>query len=169
MPIDITLAADVTLTVSDTVADQIRAQLEGTSRAPQPVDPSGVTLGPDDLMWRYASGGDRHAKQEFGPGAEGEARRTRRELSPKAKLIFEELLTHPGHLFTTGHFIKKFPDDFKSPSAVAGAMNGFTRHCERADRSFPFYWWEGRDGKDSVPTRYAIHPDVAQVFLRVGA
>lgn len=151
--------------LDDKQRQRLRAELADPVNEAASGSPVDVVLAPDHPMWDHHSGGDRHAQREFSDGDEIEARATRGGLSPKASVFFEELLTLPGHLFSSQHFIETFPDVFESPAAVAGCLNGFTRHCERADRSYPFYWWEGRNGS---PTRYAIHPHVARVFIRAG-
>lgn len=161
MSVRLELAPGLVLELDDEALRRLIAQLTTEEKTG---DRDLEYLPPEHPMWDHASGGDRHSKREFGVGDEDEARALRRGLSPKAKVFFEELLTKPGHLFPSTDFIEKFPETFESPSAIAGCLNGFTKHCERADRSYPFYWWES----DRGPTRYAIHPDVARVFIKVG-
>lgn len=159
----IALASGVTLELDEEALARIVAQLPnedgGIAAVPNSVLPDGHP------MWEHHSGGDRHQAPDFGDGDEYEALITRRGLSPKASVFFEELLSAPGQLLSSDHFVTRFPEVFESASAIAGALNGFRRHCDRAGRAFPFCWWEGRGG---VPTRYAIRPAVAQVFLRAG-
>ena len=130
------------------------------------VSPEGqVVLAEDHPMWDHASGGDRQAGVEFHDGDEQLARALRRGLSKKSSVFFEHLLREPGRLVSVTDFIETYPDVFGSASAVAGSLTSFSRACKRAERSLPFYWWEGRGG---APTRYAVRPAVAQVFLRAG-
>lgn len=117
-------------------------------------------------MWDHASGGDRQAGVEFHDGDERLAFALRRGLSTKASVFFEHLLHEPGRLVSVTELIETYPDVFSSASAVAGSLTSFSRACKRVERSLPFYWWEGRA---PVPTRYAVRPAVAQVFLRAGS
>lgn len=125
----------------------------------------GTTLPDDHPMWDHASGGDRQAGIEFHDGDEHLARSLRRGLSRNARLFFEHLLREPGRLVSVVEIIDAYPDTFASPSTIAGSLTSFSRACKRAERSLPFYWWQGRAG---APTRYAVRPAVAQVFLRAG-
>jgi hypothetical protein len=127
---------------------------------------SDAMLTEDHPMWDHASGGDRQAGIEFHADDEQLARNLRRGLSTKASVFFEHLLREPGRLVSTSELIEAYPDVFGSPSAVAGSLTSFSRACKRAERSLPFYWWEG---SANSPTRYAIRPAVAQVFLRAGS
>ena len=125
-----------------------------------------VVLEEGHPMWDHASGGDRRAGIEFHADDEQEARELRRGLSTKASVFFEHLLRQPGRLVSTTELIETYPEVFGSPSAVAGSLTSFSRACKRMKRSLPFYWWEG---SVDTPTRYAIRPTVAQVFLRAGS
>lgn len=160
----IKLGPGVEIIVDDQTRRRLLVELADEPEADGAAGPV-TDLPPDHPMWGHHSGGDRHATPEYSDGDEDAARKLRRGLSPKAKVFFEEILTRPGHLFESQHFLDTFHDVFESHNAVAGCLHGFTRHCERDGRSFPFYWWEGREG---TPTRYAIHPHVARVFLRAG-
>lgn len=53
-----------------------------------------------------------------------------------------------------------------SSRVIAGALAGYVQWCERLDRRFPFYWWEGRGGES---TRYAMQPRVAALFRSVSS
>ncbi len=44
---------------------------------------------------------------------------------------------------------------------IVGALSGYVNWCERLNRRFPFYWWEGRNGGSA---RYAMQPRVARLF-----
>lgn len=140
--------------------------LGGREASPVVCSDDGAVLADDHPMWDHASGGDRQAGVEFGDGDEELARRLRRGLSKKASVFFEHLLGGPGRLVSTREFIDTYPEVFGSASAVAGSLTSFSKACKRAERSLPFYWWEGRAG---APTRYAIRPRVAQVFLGAGS
>lgn len=115
-------------------------------------------------MWDHASGGSRNEPgREWTMNDLAEAAITLDAVSGKKAGIFVELLLdHPGRLFTSDEIIAAAPDSFASPYAVAGSLNGFRKHVERAGRVYPFYWWEG--GRRGVPTRYAVRPSVAAVF-----
>lgn len=125
-----------------------------------------VVLDQHHPMWDHHSGGDRHiGKQWELPDALDDAAEERANLSPMARPFFELLLSHPGRLWTSEEIMQELPI-FKSPAAVAGSLNGFVRHKNANGRAFPFYWWEGAPG---TPTRYAVRPSVAEVFLAAGS
>ena len=115
-------------------------------------------------MWDVASGGSRNR-----PGTTW----TMEDLTEAAVLLdaiegkkagafFDLLLAEPGRLLTSDDIISAAPDTFTSAYAIAGSLNGFRKHVERAGRAYPFYWWEGTD--NDTPTRYAVRPSVASVF-----
>jgi hypothetical protein len=49
----------------------------------------------------------------------------------------------------------------RNAQVIAGAITGYVQWCERLDRRFPFYWWQGREDES---TRYAMQPRVAALF-----
>ena len=162
----IELAEGVVLELDDAQVARLQQLLQGPVTAgPSSDGPATTVLGDDHPMWDHASGGDRQAGVEFGDGDEQLARTLRRGLSRKSRLFFEHLLREPGRLVPVSEFIDTYPDEFGSAAAVAGSLTSFSRACKRAERSLPFYWWEGRAG---APTRYAVRPAIAQVFLRAG-
>lgn len=135
-----------------------------------PTDHASTSLAPlvlddDHVMWDHHSGGDRHKGEPWAqPGALDDARALRRYLPTMGSAFFELLLSEPGRLFTSEEICEQLPM-FKSPAAVAGSLNGFVKPKNENGRPFPFYWWEGADGK---PTRYAVRPSVANVFIAAG-
>jgi hypothetical protein len=135
-----------------------------------PNKPAPGALGPlvlpeDHAMWDHHSGGDRHNGEPWMlPEAVDDARSTRRYLPAKASAVFELLLSEPGRLFTSEEIVKAV-GSLKSAAAVAGSLNGFVKPKKQNGRPFPFYWWEGADGK---PTRFAVRPSVAKVFIAAG-
>ena len=115
-------------------------------------------------MWDVASGGSRNRPGETW---------TMEDLSEAAVLLgairgkkagafFDLLLKEPGRLLTSDEIMSATPGTFSSAYAIAGSLNRFRKHVERAGRAYPFYWWEGTDS--DKPTRYAVRPSVANVF-----
>ena len=157
--ISVDLGQGSALTLSTHAAQKLFAKLR------KHLEPSGQSEPLEVLpeahpMWDHHSGGDRHSRPQWAVEDLDEARVTLRGLSPKTRVFFDIVLSEPGRLFTSTEIIDREPDVFASPSAVAGALLGFTRHADRAGRPLPFYWWEGS------PTRYAVRPSIAEVFLR---
>lgn len=129
-----------------------------------PDGPPRDVLPEDHPMWDHASGGDRNAPdRQWTMNDLAEAAITLDGIKgKKAGVYFDLLLDNPGKLFRSEDIIAAAPKTFASAFAIAGSLNGFRKHTERANRVYPFYWWEG-DGH-GVPTRYAIRPSVAAVF-----
>lgn len=161
----IELSEGMTLELDDAQRVRLIHLLGGHAEGQVVAADHGIVLTEDHPMWDHASGGDRQAGVEFHDGDEQSARTLRRGLSKKSRVFFEHLLREPGRLVSARELIETYPDVFGSPSAVAGSLTSFSKACKRAQRSLPFYWWEGRAG---APARYAIRPAVAQVFLRAG-
>lgn len=157
--ITIELGQGSALQLSTHAAQQLLAQLRGLLEPAQQFEPLEV-LPEAHPMWEHHSGGSRHQRPQWKMDDLHEARLTLRHLSPKARVFFDIMLEEPGRLLTSTEIIDRAPDVFASPSAVAGALNGFTQHADRADRPLPFYWWAG------PPARYAVRPSIAEVFLR---
>lgn len=155
-------AGGVQIALSEAVSQKIAAVLpkDKSGGAPSP-----LVLSEDHPMWDHHSGGDRHHGHPWvSPEALEDARVTRRHLPEKASAFFELLLSEPGRLFTSEEIVAAI-GSLKSAAAVAGSLNGFVKPCRETGRPFPFYWWEGADGK---PTRYAVRPSVAAVFIAAG-
>ena len=163
--IRIELTDGLALELDDAQRERLLQLLGGNDATQHAGAATGVVLPEDHPMWDHASGADRRAGIEFHAGDEQLARSLRRGLSTKASVFFEHLLHEPGRLVSTSELIDTYPEVFASPSAVAGSLTSFSRACKRAERSLPFYWWEGRA---NAPTRYAVRPAVAEVFLRAG-
>ena len=133
-------------------------------RTPVAVPVEGVVLDDDHVMWDHASGGSRNLPgRAWTMGDLAEAAITLDAVAgKKAGVFFDLLLDHPGRLYTSDEIIAAAPETFASAYAVAGSLNGFRKHVERAGRVYPFHWWEG--DAHGTPTRYAIRPSVAAVF-----
>jgi hypothetical protein len=127
-------------------------------------DDAEIVLEEDHVMWDHASGGSRSQPgRTWTMNDLAEAAITLEAINDKkAGVFFGLLLDQPGRLFTSDEIIAAAPDTFASAYAVAGCLNGFRKHVERAGRVYPFHWWEG--DAESTPTRYAIRPSVAAVF-----
>lgn len=139
---------------SGLLAEESTGELAGAPRLPE-----------DALMWSYSSGGSRNEPSEQWTLADlAEAAITLEGIrGKKSEVFFDVLLSDPGRTFSSDEIVKAHPEVFASAFAVAGSLNGFRKHAERAGRAFPFHWWEG-NGADT-PTRYGIRPSVAEVFL----
>jgi len=126
-----------------------------------------MTLPEDHPMWEHHSGGGRHGGKPWTMPVDLDgARQLRRHLAGKAcGVFFDMILVEPGRLFTSQEIVDANPEVFSSASAVAGSLAGFVKPGEELDRAFPFTWWEGADGG---PTRYAIRPSVASIFVAAG-
>ncbi len=123
-----------------------------------------LVLSEDHPMWDHHSGGNRNTGERWDTNEGLEyARSLRRYLPDKASAFFEMLLREPGRLFTSDEIARSL--GLKSPSAVAGALNGFVKPGRENKRPYPFYWWEGADGR---PTRYAVRPSIAAAFIAAG-
>jgi hypothetical protein len=146
------------------MAEATRIASLTAARTKSPPDQT-VELDEHHVMWDHHSGGDRHGGDPWTlPGALDDASALLRHLPEMGAAFFELLLSQPGRLYTSQEIIDALPM-FRSPSAVAGSLNGFVKPLKANGRPFPFYWWEGADGK---PTRYAVRPSVAAVFLAAG-
>lgn len=158
-PITVQLGQGSALQLSTHAAQQLLTQLRELLEPAQQSEPLEV-LPEEHPMWEHHSGGFRHQRPRWTLDDLHEARLTLRNLSPKARVFFDIMLEEPGRLLTSTEIIDRAPDVFASASAIAGALNGFTSHADRADRPLPFYWWAG------PPARYAVRPSVADVFIR---
>lgn len=156
------LTGGLMITLDEATAERIVDFVTPVEKAP-----SDGMLEENHPMWDHHSGGDRHEGVGWSlPEALEDARKTRRHLADlKAKAFFDLLLSDPGRLFSSDELVALLPNHFNSPAAVAGCLNGFVKPCREFRRPFPFYWWEGADGK---PTRYSVRPSVAKVFNAAG-
>jgi hypothetical protein len=142
------------------------ARLRATLVLPKAPSEGNAVLGDGDLMWEHHSGGDRSSGVPWSlPEALDDARDLRRNLPAKGSAFFELLISEPGRAFTSDEIIGLLREHFTSAHSIAGALNGFAKPCERTGRPFPFYWWEGTNGS---PTRYAMRPSIALVFIAAG-
>lgn len=141
-------------------------QLKPSPAAPSANMPGELVLDENHPMWDHHSGGNRHTGDPWVlPEALMDARAERRYLPEKGKAFFELLLSQPGHPFSSDEIIEALPEHFGSALAIAGSLNGFVKPSKQNGRPFPFFWWEGAEGK---PTRYAVRPSVAKVFIAAG-
>ena len=114
----------------------------------------------DHPMWSLHSGGSRHDAPDWGPGDERLAE-TQYRLPPLTAKFHHTLMDHPGQLLSVEDLARLTDSALSNARVIAGALAGYVPWCERLDRRFPFYWWEGRDGES---TRYAMQPRVAALF-----
>jgi hypothetical protein len=117
-------------------------------------------IGDDHPMWSLHSGGARHDgpdwKSEDAHLAEAQGR-----LPRLTRVFHDALVDHPGQVLSVEDLAVATSGELASSRVIAGALSGYVQWCERIDRRFPFYWWEGRDGESS---RYAMQPRVAALF-----
>jgi hypothetical protein len=119
-----------------------------------------LIIGDDHPMWSLHSGGARHNAPDWSPGDEPLAEAQYR-LPPLTAKFHRALVDHPGQLLSVEDLARLTDDALSNSRVIAGALAGYVQWCERLDRRFPFYWWEGRDGES---TRYAMQPRVAALF-----
>lgn len=154
----------VELRVGAADAASIAAQLASAGVMAAPVTantPDGVmVIGDEHPMWEIHSGGSRHDGPDWGPDDRPLAESQDR-LPRLTRIFHDALVDHPGQLLSVEDLARVTGDELASSRVIAGALSGYVQWCERLDRRFPFYWWEGRDGSS---TRYAMQPRVATLF-----
>jgi hypothetical protein len=151
----------ISLTMSRDEAATVAAQLaEVGITAETSMASSMMIIADDHPMWSLHSGGGRHDGPDWGPGdeqlAEGQYR-----LPPLTTVFHRALVDHPGRLLSVEDLGRITRGALSSRHVIAGALSGYAQWCTRLNRRFPFYWWEGRDGKSS---RYAMQLRVAALF-----
>lgn len=119
-----------------------------------------LIIGDDHPMWSLHSGGSRHDAPDWGPGDKHLAEAQYR-LPPLTAKFHRALMDHPGELLSVEDLALLTDGALSNSRVIAGALAGYVQWCERLDRRFPFYWWEGGDGQS---TRYAMQPRVAALF-----
>lgn len=157
-------AGGVGLLLSRGDAASVVAQLAdaGIAAAASGADQA-LIIGDDHPMWSLHSGGSRHDAPDWGPGDEQLAEAQYR-LPPLTAKFHRTLMDHPGELLSVEYLARLTDGALSNSRVIAGALAGYVQWCERLDRRFPFYWWEGRDGES---TRYAMQPRVAALFRSV--
>lgn len=153
----------VGLVLSRTDAASVAAQLAEAGIAAIAAIPGGIpVIGDDHPMWSLHSGGSRHDGPDWGPGNEDLAlAQSQYRLSPQTAIFHRVLVDHPGELMSVEDLERLTGGALAGSRAVAGALTGYVRWCERLGRRFPFYWWEGRGGES---TRYAMQSRVSALF-----
>lgn len=142
-------------------AASVAAQLADAGIVAEPVSSGQVLIiGDDHPMWSLHSGGSRHDAPDWGPDDEQLAEAQYR-LPPLTARFQRALMDHPGQLLSVGDLAGLTDGALSNSRVIAGALAGYVQWCERLDRRFPFYWWEGRDGES---TQYAMQPRVAALF-----
>jgi hypothetical protein len=117
-------------------------------------------LGDDHPMWSLHSGGSRDEAPDWGP-RDRQLAETQNQLPPLTAKFHQALVDHPGQLLSVEDLARITDGALASSRVIAGALSGYVNWCERLNRRFPFYWWEGHDGES---TRYAMQPRVAALF-----
>ncbi len=124
-----------------------------------------MTLEENHPMWQHYSGGSRESGMAWTMSdAIEDAKALRRHLPSMGSTFFEMLLAEPGRLFTSQEIMDAHPM-FDKPQTISGCLSGFSKPCRESGRPLPFFWW---DGKKGTPSRYAVRPSVARVFLAAG-
>jgi hypothetical protein len=151
----------VGLVLSRADAAQVAAQLAGAGIAAETTEPGKpLVIGDDHPMWLLHSGGDRHKGPDWLDGDERLAQ-TQNQLPALTAVFHTVLVDHPGWVLSVEDLADLTNGRLSSSRVIAGALSGYVNWCERLDRRFPFYWWEGRNGESA---RYAMQPRVARLF-----
>ena len=159
-PIEVRVGG-IGLLLSRADATSVAAQLADAGIAVQESVPGQArVIGDDHPIWSLHSGGTRHDGPDWGPGDEQLAEAQYR-LPPLTAKFHRALTDHPGELLSVEDLDLLTDGALSSSRVIAGALAGYVQWCERLDRRFPFYWWEGRDGQSA---RYAMQPRVAALF-----
>jgi hypothetical protein len=142
-------------------AASVAAQLAGAGIAAEAAGPGKpLIIGDDHPMWSLHSGGDRHTGPDWGDADERLAQ-TQDRLPPLTAVFHKILVDHPGRVLSVEDLAELSDGQLSSSRVIAGALSGYVNWCERLDRRFPFYWWEGRNGESA---KYAMQPRVARLF-----
>jgi hypothetical protein len=158
--IDITVGA-IVLSLSRVDAAAIAGQLADAGiLAKAPVAGRVLILDDHHKMWLHHSGGSRHSGPDWQSGDDRLAEAQYR-LPPLTAKFHRALVDHPGQLLSVEDLAEITDGALSNSRVIAGALAGYVQWCERLDRRFPYYWWEGRDGES---TRYAMQPRVAALF-----
>lgn len=151
----------VGLLLSKADAAAVAAQLAEVGIVAAPAISGGpMIIGDDHPMWSLHSGGPRHDGPEWGP-SDGKLAQTQAQLPPLTSVFHQTLVDHPGQLLSVEELAAVTDGALTNSRVIAGALSGYVQWCERLNRRFPFYWWEGRNG-DSA--RYAMKPRIADLF-----
>jgi hypothetical protein len=152
---------NVGLLLSRADAASMAAQLAEAGVAAESAVPGGTkVIGDDHPMWALHTGGARHDGPDWVAGDEALAESQYR-LPRLTRVFHDALVDHPGQVLSVEDLARVTNGELSSSRVIAGALSGYVQWCERLDRRFPFYWWEGRDGES---TRYAMQPRVAALF-----
>ena len=117
-------------------------------------------IGDGDPMWDMHSGGDGHTGPDWTKDDKPLAQ-TQDRLPPLTATFHKALVDHPGQILSIEDLAAITDGELMSSRVIAGAISGYVKWCERLNRRFPFYWWEGRKGQSA---KYAMQPRVAAMF-----
>ena len=142
-------------------AASVAVQLAGAGITAEAVEPGKVLIiGDDHPMWALHSGGDRHTGPDWEDGDKRLAQ-TQDRLPPLTTVFHNTLVDRPGWVLSVEDLSDLTNGQLSNSRVIAGALSGYVNWCERLDRRFPFYWWEGRNSESA---RYAMQPRVARLF-----
>lgn len=146
-------------------AASVAAQLSeaGIVAADASVSDDALIIGDDHPMWKLHSGGPRHDAPDWGP-EDDQLAETQYRLPALTAKFHRALVDHAGQLLSVEDLARLTHGELSNSRVVAGALAGYVQWCERLNRRFPFYWWEGREGES---TRYAMQHRVAALFRTV--
>jgi Family of unknown function (DUF6416) len=151
----------LSLTMSHADAASVAAQLARAGVVAAGDVPGAVMIISDDHpMWQLHSGGERHEGPDWRPGDESLAA-TQSQLPRVTAMFHKALVDHPGQLMSVEDLAAGTGGALSSARVISGALAGYVNWCEKLDRRFPFYWWEGRNRES---TKYAMQPRVAALF-----
>jgi hypothetical protein len=152
-------AIGLLLTRADAISVAAQLAEEGLA-ADTAVAGAAKIIGDDHPMWSLHSGGSRHDGPDWRPDDVDLAEASSR-LPRLTQVFHDALVDHPGQVLSVEDLARVTNGALSSSRVIAGALSGYVQWCERLDRRFPFYWWEGREGES---TRYAMQPRVAALF-----
>jgi hypothetical protein len=114
----------------------------------------------NDEMWAHHDGGSRHREPDW-TADDMPLARTQDRLPPLTAIFHAALVDHPGQILSVEDLAAVTDGKLANSRVIAGAISGYVKWCERLDRRFPFYWWEGRNGRSA---EYAMQQRVADLF-----
>ena len=142
-------------------AASVAAQLAAAGLSVEAAEQGNIlVIGDNHPMWKLHRGADRHEGPDWQDGDERLAQ-TQDRLPRLTAVFHETLVDHPGWVLSVEDLSDLTNGQLSNARVIAGALSGYVNWCERLDRRFPFYWWEGRNGESA---RYAMQPRVAQLF-----
>ncbi|MFR9673340.1 DUF6416 domain-containing protein [Streptomyces sp. TR02-1] len=165
--IKLNLGSGAELTLSKSQALHVAEQLNLALRQ---VDEPGASpssystprvLGDDHPMWNAHSGGGRDIQEWDAESDLQLAEWYYNAVTPKVRFFLDLLMDHPGQRLDADEICERSAGRFSGRPSLSGSLKGLAKQHEKANRNYPFYWWEDAPGK---PSWYAMKPSVARLF-----